>query len=73
MTAEDAKKTIDFLFEKIGIGFHPDTPINDYVDHSGNDVFTPEQAETLQYQVDECFEVAGFDPYEYLMQKHTNA
>ena len=57
----------------LGAGFHPDTPIDDYVNETGMTTFTFTiyEATLLQHQLDRCFAVCerlGEDIYEQGVQ-----
>jgi len=69
-TIADVRCFFYFLMVEMELGgsFHPDTPIQDYVNaESGKDTFEPDIAETLQDRLTECFVVCstlGADIYE---------
>lgn len=65
-TIEDAKLVIQFLENILGGGFHPDTPIADYVfTLTGIASFTKEATKVLQPLLNDCFKVMGDYIYDY--------
>jgi hypothetical protein len=66
--AIDAMKYMRRITKAIGAGFHPDSEGADYIDrNTGEALFTPEQAERLDKDIERAFELltaAGRDPYE---------
>ena len=67
MTRLDAVKLLREVVDVVGAGgFHPDTPMTDYVKVStGERSFTPEQAAELQTKLDAAFGILGEDAYSY--------
>lgn len=63
-TKADVKAFFHFLVfvEDLGVGFHPDTPMEDYIDQNGEPTYTHERACELQRTLDQCFD----DVYHYL-------
>ncbi len=67
---------------ELGAGFHPDTPMGDYVNRdSKQPTFTPDQATRLQLQMDQCYHVCyttnndiyeqGVEPRAYIKMLNT--
>jgi hypothetical protein len=57
---------------EIGLGFHPDTPGDDYVTQDRDPLFTAEQAVEYDSKIDKCFEVCealGLDFYELTLDQ----
>lgn len=59
------------LIEKIGVGFHPDTPMDEYVhwlpggqDHGYFQVFTGRELQEMQYLLHELWDFYGMGIYE---------
>lgn len=55
------------VLEGLTMGFHPDTPFEDYINSKGETVYTPEEAKIRNMVMDHCFEVCekeGVDIYE---------
>lgn len=46
-----------FVLEGLTVGFHPDTPFEDYVDEKGNSVYEPGEAHIRNIMMDHFFEV----------------
>lgn len=58
----DVKTFFYFLIveKELGHGFHPDTPIHDYVNlETGEQTFTPRWADIFQKHLDTCFKVCN--------------
>ena len=54
---------------ELGGGFHPDTPIRDYVNNeTGKATFTFEEADRLQGVLDKCFQVCQHGNYDIYQQ-----
>lgn len=52
------------MMSKLGMGFHPDTSMDQYVHYkSGHPVFSRAEAARLQEKHDELYAKEGFDPY----------
>ena len=65
----EAKQVISYLMSVLGGGFHPDTPIADYVNiHTDKQTFTEAEISLLQPLLDQCFGVMGDDVYNYAME-----
>lgn len=59
---ESAVEFIKWCIGRLGLGYHPDTDFDDYIDGNGNSVFTPAEARHLDEQTERAF---GFcDPYD---------
>lgn len=53
----DVRNFIRQCTEELGMGFHPDTPFDDYVNvDTGLPTYTPEQAEERQLQMEQAME-----------------
>jgi len=65
---EDAVSFIECCMIWIGMGFHPDTPMNGYVDGDGFPTFTVGDAMHNQTKLDKAFELLGDDIYEVGME-----
>lgn len=55
------------VLEGLTMGFHPDTPFEDYINSKGEAVYTPEEAKLRNMVMEHCFEVCekeGADIYE---------
>lgn len=69
-TFKEVKQFINYLVytEALGMGFHPDTPIKDYIRSSDDQpTFNSIEIDALQSCLDKCFEVArklNFDIYD---------
>lgn len=66
-TKEDVINQLMLWLAEIGLGFHPDTPGNDYVTQDGATLFTEEQAGEYDLKIQQCFDVCnelGLDFYE---------
>jgi hypothetical protein len=46
-----------FVLEGLTVGFHPDTPFEDYVDEKGNPVYEPGEAHIRNIIMDHLFDV----------------
>jgi len=65
-TKEDVINQLMRWLDEIGLGFHPDTPGNDYVTRDGTTLFTEEQASEYDLRIQQCFDVCnelGLDFY----------
>jgi hypothetical protein len=66
-TKEDVINQLMHWLTEIGLGFHPDTPGNDYVTQDDTRLFTEEQASEYDLKIQQCFDVCselGLDFYE---------
>lgn len=65
-SVQDAKQVVSYLFEILGGGFHPDTPISDYI-NTGTilPTFTEPEISRLQPLLEQCFDVMGESIYDY--------
>lgn len=55
------------VLEGLTMGFHPDTPFEDYINSKGEAVYTPEEVKLRNMVMEHCFEVCereGVDIYE---------
>jgi len=60
MTKVQAQAVVRKLIKKLGLGFHPDTPISDYVEtRTGKPSFSPAETQRLQRQIDCAFQTLG--------------
>ena len=65
-TIEDAKTVIQWFENTLGGGFHPDTPIADYVNTgTGEQTYTDAEISRLQPLIDGCFDIMGDEVYDY--------
>jgi len=71
-TEKDLRDLLTEVTSYLGWGFHPDTPMTDYVRmDTGEPSYTKEEAERLDFLMDEAFdfcEVHGIDIYELSME-----
>jgi hypothetical protein len=66
---KDAENFLQFLYDEYDLAFHPDDPFDQYIDRTGNRLFTDEQASYLDMVMKKCFEVCeqnGTDIYEVM-------
>lgn len=66
-TVFDATEWLCETVRFIGPGFHPDTPMDDYIHEDGSRSFNPAEALSLQSQLDQAcdiVEAVGIDPCE---------
>ncbi len=61
MDKQQAEKFIRAIANEIGIGFHPDTPMEDYIKANGEALFSPRRAYKLQSKLMYAFELLGED------------
>jgi hypothetical protein len=55
---EDVKKFLKDCIYKLGMGFHPDTDFNDYIEvNTDKVVFPAEQAERLNVKMEQAFKI----------------
>ena len=59
MDKQQAEKFIRAIANEIGLGFHPDTPMEDYIDGDGNALFSPSVASEKQSKLMYAFELLG--------------
>ncbi len=64
MTCKKAKDDVVALHKLIGIGYHPDTAIADYVDRNGKPSFTKAVAAEWQKKLDSAKDVLDDEIYE---------
>ena len=58
-TREDVTAFIKHLINDLEINWHPDDDAADYIsEDTGEPTFTPEQAETVNFLTQKCFDVA---------------
>lgn len=71
MTLAEAKAFLKKESEYLGLGFHPDTPFEDYIDsRNGQTMYCEEKAaeyNQLMEQAMDAFDEAGEDLYEYCL------
>ena len=67
MSREKAILTLGFFIGVIGGGYHPDTPMSEYV-CGGKESFTKEQAAVYQEMHDEMFSVLGDETYSLALE-----
>lgn len=63
------KAWIRMLCHKIGLGFHPDTDFNDYVDNKDNRAYTEKEANLLNERMKRAFKVLGSRIYDIGAEK----
>lgn len=56
MELSQAKQFVDNVIFKLGGGFHPDTPMNDYTFRDGSRVFSKSVALLYEQKMDDAFE-----------------
>jgi hypothetical protein len=56
-TVDDAKKWLETMLNELGMGFHPDTPTDDYVWDDGKRYFSKHQVRLLERQRAQVFAV----------------
>ena len=61
MDKQQAEKFIRAIANEIGLGFHPDTQMEDYIDGNGNALFSPAVASEKQSKLMQCFDLLGED------------
>jgi hypothetical protein len=59
---ESAVRFVKWCVERIGLGYHPDTPFTDYADRDGRATFSVPEAAGLEERAERAFEHC--DPYE---------
>lgn len=59
----EAEVFIKGCVDRLGNGFHPDTPFLDYINDDGSSVFTDSEAMEMEEKLDLCFNIDGFDVY----------
>jgi hypothetical protein len=62
VSEESAEGFLAWCVDRLGLGFHPDTPFADYVDANGERCFDSVTAQQLDEQLQRAF--AFCDPYE---------
>lgn len=67
MTRDKAILTLGFFIGVIGGGYHPDTPMSDYV-CNGKESFSTEQAAVYQEMHDAMFAVLGDETYSLALE-----
>lgn len=70
LTESDLRQYLSFMIDKLGWGFHPDTPVGDYIDNNGNPSYTIDEIPILDRLIDESFdycEANNLDIYEISM------
>lgn len=58
------QQTVKNIVAKIGLGFHPDTPIADYVDPDGEPYFGEVEARLMQTELDAAHAQLGDELYD---------
>lgn len=67
----EAKQVIDYLMSVLGGGFHPDTPIADYINLLTNEqTFTAAEISRLQPLLDQCFGVMSDGGCDYVYSRY---
>lgn len=70
---EDVTAFISFLQDCLGLGYHPDTPFEDYIAANDKPTFTAEQAKILNELMEACFSICdqnNKDIYEIGLDRH---
>ena len=70
LAESDLRHYLSYMIDKLGWGFHPDDPIEDYIDNNGNPSFPVNEVTTLERLMDESFEYCeanNLDIYEISM------
>lgn len=73
---DDTAASFFYMMFTSGINFHPDTPLEDYVNTNGERSFTDEQAVVLNGILDALFaacDVAGIDLYDNCLRAYAAA
>jgi hypothetical protein len=63
----DRDSAVDFVtacVNRIGAGYHPDTPFAEYVDAAGEPLFGEKDATELDSATDAAFSILGDDVYD---------
>jgi len=68
ITVEDAQQLVRWCVENIGLGYHPDTPFEEYINRERMASFDPKVAERLNGLHDRAFELLGDSIYETGME-----
>ncbi|MFT3881359.1 MAG: hypothetical protein QM703_17050 [Gemmatales bacterium] len=58
-SVSDAEMLVDWCLDTIGLGYHPDTVAADYIDDTGKQAFTIQEATELDWLHEKAF-AAGF-------------
>ncbi|WP_374028317.1 hypothetical protein ACES2J_08270 [Bdellovibrio bacteriovorus] len=65
MTREYALETLKFFQDLIGLGYHPDTPMDEYINVDNDEkTFVEGQAADLQFKHDAMMNVLGDEAYD---------
>jgi len=63
-TPADARQYITAMAQRIGLGFHPDTRVGEYRDDQGQPLFGGDEAERIDAELDQCFDLLGDEVYD---------
>ena len=62
----DVKNFFQFLYDEYNLIFHPDDSFHEYIDSSGAQLFSTEQADYLDSIMQKCFDICGLKIYEIM-------
>lgn len=64
MTKQEATDILTNTFiRKLGSRYHPDNPMEEYINYNGQPMFTPQEAEQLNILHSQVFQVLGNEIY----------
>ena len=64
-TLEDVEQFVKYIYEELGVNFHPDDDFKNYVScETGERTMDDEKAELYNRLMDETFDVCGEEVYE---------
>lgn len=73
-TLEDVEQFVKYIYEELGVNFHPDDDFNDVVSiETGEKSFSENEAEIFNKLVEDCFNVCEnnkVDLYEIALKFH---
>ena len=64
MTREEALSFLNEMFNRLGFGYHPDSPLSEYVNPNDTPTFSKAELKKLQPKHDAMMEVLGEEVYE---------
>lgn len=71
---EDVEQFVKYIYEELGVNFHPDDDFNDIINHeTGKNLFSNKDAEIYNKLVDACFDACennNIDFYEIALKYH---
>lgn len=71
-TYAEAEEFIRETVQNIGMGYHPDSRFEDYVDDNGKRLFSDDEAEELNMKTNAAFNVLGTEVYDIAMDEMEN-